>query len=482
MDPVSACGVAASVVQFINFTETLLRGTYEIYKSATPTGDTKINCDLMNVTTSLKTLNDDLLSSLSQRISDGKSLSHHEIRIGRVCEECNEIAGQLISKLKKLRSQKKHNLWESFRKALQTVWNKRAIEVLELRLHSFRIYISFSIGASLLYTPSSMKSKNLLLIRPSSDQIDSLRTVQSNNGHLISSTLQVAQEVRHSLLAHMEQNTKWQQQVINAILSSKESRLPASWDHNALMLSPENQFSNEFMKRFRTYIFRELKFDDIYRRAQGISRPHPESFEWIYSSCSEDSTPNFVRFLEGDQNLFWVTGKPASGKSTLMKLISDDHRTISHLKIWCSNEDLFVSRFYFWCSGTELQMSLEGLLRTLLYEAFEYLPHLIPIIFRDRMTHFILFGDERPLGDMAGLLEAFKLLVLEITKSKRMFLLIDGLDEFKGDHSEQLMLVEFLYNLLSLTPNIKICVSSREWNVFADAFNARPSLRLEDLT
>ena len=98
------------------------------------------------------------------------------------------------------------------------------------------------------------------------------------------------------------------------------------------------------------------------------------------------------------------------------------------------------------------------------------------------MTHFILFGDERPLGDMAGLLEAFKLLVLEITKSKRMFLLIDGLDEFKGDHSEQLMLVEFLYNLLSLTPNIKMCVSSREWNVFADAFNARPSLRLEDLT
>jgi hypothetical protein len=128
------------------------------------------------------------------------------IRIGRVCEECSEIADQLISKLKKLRAQKKkHNLWESFRKALRTVWNKRAVEVLELRLHSFRIYISFSIGSSLLYTPSSMKSKNLSLIRPPSDQIDSLRTVQSNHGHLISSTLQVTQEVRHSLLAHMEQ-------------------------------------------------------------------------------------------------------------------------------------------------------------------------------------------------------------------------------------------------------------------------------------
>jgi hypothetical protein len=52
MDPISACGFAASAVQVINLTKTLLRGTYEIYKSATPTGDTKINCDLFTVTTS----------------------------------------------------------------------------------------------------------------------------------------------------------------------------------------------------------------------------------------------------------------------------------------------------------------------------------------------------------------------------------------------------------------------------------------------
>jgi hypothetical protein len=68
MDPVSAFGVAASVLQFINFTETLLCGTYKIYKSATTTGDTKINCDLMTVTTSLKTLSDDLQSSIVREI------------------------------------------------------------------------------------------------------------------------------------------------------------------------------------------------------------------------------------------------------------------------------------------------------------------------------------------------------------------------------------------------------------------------------
>jgi hypothetical protein len=83
---------------------------------------------------------------------------------------------------------------------------------------------------------------------------------------------------------------------------------------------------------------------------------------------------------------------------------------------------------------------------------------------------------------MAELLEAFKRLVLEVTKSKKMFLLIDGLDEYHGDHSEQLKLVEFVYSLLSLSSNIKICVSSRPWNIFADAFHTSPSLRVEDLT
>jgi hypothetical protein len=70
MDPVSALGVAASVVQFIDFAEALFSGTYQIYKSAT--GQTKFNFDLMTITTSLNTLNNDLRSSLHLATLDGK--------------------------------------------------------------------------------------------------------------------------------------------------------------------------------------------------------------------------------------------------------------------------------------------------------------------------------------------------------------------------------------------------------------------------
>jgi len=54
--------------------------------------------------------------------------------------------------------------------------------------------------------------------------------------------------------------------------------------------------------------------------------------------------------------------------------------------------------------------------------------------------------------------------VHEATKSMKMVLFIDGLDEFHGDCWEQVEFIEFIKSLLS--SNIKICLSSRPWNVF----------------
>jgi hypothetical protein len=56
--------------------------------------------------------------------------------------------------------------------------------------------------------------------------------------------------------------------------------------------------------------------------------------------------------------------------------------------------------------------------------------------------------------------------------------MIDGLDEFDGDPKELIGLI------LGMAKHsyVKICVASRPWLVFADAFEDRPSLCVEDLT
>jgi hypothetical protein len=149
MDPVSALGVAASVVQFIDFTETLFSGTYQIYKSAT--GQTKFNFDLMTITTSLNTLNKDLRSSLHLATLDGKPLSKVEAEIDTICRGCSKVAEQLLLALEKLKAQEEHNFWDSFLKALRTIWQKREVETLEKQLETFRMQISLHINVALRY-------------------------------------------------------------------------------------------------------------------------------------------------------------------------------------------------------------------------------------------------------------------------------------------------------------------------------------------
>jgi hypothetical protein len=64
--------------------------------------------------------------------------------------------------------------------------------------------------------------------------------------------------------------------------------------------------------------------------------------------------------------------------------------------------------------------------------------------------------------------------------SLRLCFFIDCLDEHEGDHEE----IAELFTAISSTtlPYVKVCVSSRPWVVFDDAFRGSPGLRLQDLT
>lgn len=56
--------------------------------------------------------------------------------------------------------------------------------------------------------------------------------------------------------------------------------------------------------------------------------------------------------------------------------------------------------------------------------------------------------------------------------------MIDGLDEFEGEPQELIDMVTSLARL----PHVKLCIASRPWQEFADAFESTPSLLLERLT
>lgn len=172
-----------------------------------------------------------------------------------------------------------------------------------------------------------------------------------------------------------------------------------------------------------------------------------------------------------------MTGVPGSGKSTLMKYIYDSAQTTESLKIWAGSARLVQASFFFWNSGTPLQKTHSGLLRSLLYEALNNDRELIPDIMDSTLQDT---PDRKARTDWSypRLKQGFDALVKQASPDRKIFFLIDGLDELEGDHD---ILVDLLQGLSQL-PFVKVCLSSRPWIVFEEAYSSGPRLRLHHLT
>ena len=57
-------------------------------------------------------------------------------------------------------------------------------------------------------------------------------------------------------------------------------------------------------------------FAEIDDRREQVQDAHRETFRWIFQS---DHETGFAKWLPSGDGIFWIHGKPASGKSTLIK-------------------------------------------------------------------------------------------------------------------------------------------------------------------
>jgi hypothetical protein len=111
-------------------------------------------------------------------------------------------------------------------------------------------------------------------------------------------------------------------------------------------------------ERIELDLLESLRFPQIMERYERVAKNHEKTFSWIFERY-EDEKPwgNFVQWLRYSQSTYWMQGKAASGKSTLMRFIRDNPRTFQALKFWSKGNPLLVGSFFFWNSGIEVQRS-----------------------------------------------------------------------------------------------------------------------------
>jgi hypothetical protein len=268
-------------------------------------------------------------------------------------------------------------------------------------------------------------------------------------------------------------------------------------------------------ERVSRKILRYLWFPTIALRENQIHEAYANTYQWIFDNPGAESQPwdSFVEWLENGSGIYWVNGKAASGKSTLMRYISHHPQMHTHLKEWVGQSGLHIGRFYFWNSGIPEQRSQAGLLRTLLFDHLLQDPDLIPVAFprlwtklySDEVRNFYLensdgmsrsahtqtwnesLRSDQNWVDQPGsikdwslnsLMDALTLLIEQCSTRSNICLYVDGLDEYEGDH----MVIATLFKRIVVSSNVKVCVSSRPLLTFSDSFKDSPSLRLQDLT
>ncbi|KAG8525713.1 uncharacterized protein KY384_000473 [Bacidia gigantensis] len=220
----------------------------------------------------------------------------------------------------------------------------------------------------------------------------------------------------------------------------------------------------------RKLLLESLWFEDIHSREERIVDAHRRTFEWIFEQAGSVAPwSNFVEWLGSHARVYWINGKAGSGKSTLMRFLCNDTRTREFLKVWSAEKLLLTPKFYFWIGGTQLERSIEGLLRSLIWQILQEVPSIQSPFVKQAP---IAAWTERRLKEM------LENLILQVQASHSLCFFIDGLDEYTGDQDALIDLID----TFARGTKAKFCLSSRPNRVFKETFGLHANLQLQDLT
>ncbi|KAK0639381.1 hypothetical protein B0T16DRAFT_243262 [Cercophora newfieldiana] len=156
--------------------------------------------------------------------------------------------------------------------------------------------------------------------------------------------------------------------------------------------APDPVLSPDFWDR--QSIIRSLRPPDRESRLNQIDERAGHSFEWVFDRPSIGLTS----WLNSGSGVFWIRGRPGSGKSTMMKFLHNDPRTHEAMEKWSDLGSPIHASFFFHHRGTATQKSFQGLIRSVLSQVMERerkAVEMILPIFQDRYRSLL---KDRKLG------------------------------------------------------------------------------------
>lgn len=141
MDPITGIGLAASVIQLVQFATTTARTCHEIYER----GSTEDNIDIGQKASHLASLTQSLRVSLQKTGTGSSSLSKEEHELVDLATKSRDCASRLEDELQKLHISPQASIDQAMRKTIRSVRKKGAILKLQEQLEGYRRVLETSL-------------------------------------------------------------------------------------------------------------------------------------------------------------------------------------------------------------------------------------------------------------------------------------------------------------------------------------------------
>lgn len=385
MDPITAIGLASAIVQFVDFSSTLVSGAREIYSSASRARTEHDEEDL-----AIDRLRD--LTRRLPRVVPPQTLTPGDRRLLALKEGCEVVSDELGRILEAGRAKTPGSKRSSLRASLRNIRNKDKFATLQSRLDRYRGEVFGVLQTMMSDDVSETKDYLESLTKAQPKYAESLRQdlarTRDSIIHIIEAELQASQNSQQSRAYAQQASLGQIQKDLTRLLEVTEV-IPA-----------------------QDAVLDMLWFDSITTRQRSVNPAHEATFRWLLyeeesdESDSEDGTEDhewlsvrrqgrleqealkrqesrkaFLEWLSIGSGVFYISGKAGAGKSTLMKFLSQEEKTRQELQAWAEIDGrrLILARFFFWNSGDQLQKSLEGLYRAILWDILRQCPDLTPL-------------------------------------------------------------------------------------------------------
>ncbi|EGU84489.1 hypothetical protein FOQG_17758 [Fusarium oxysporum f. sp. raphani 54005] len=455
-----ALGAASAVLQVIAFASDLAVACKDAYDGATTPleGLQRHAKEMAEAVDRVYTRCDDMVRSNSK-------FSAPELQ--NIAAKCRDAAKKLETEVQYVTSmQAKGNIAKSFHKAFRISRHRTKIQDLEESLSKHQRLMELELTSHLCTRSDAI----------SLQQEAGFRKLEVDVQSLIE---QLAKDQIN--MANLLKEHATTRNVITQETAKAEGTINAHTDTRILELRT-NVESEATCKKF----LQSLKAPRMNQRYNDVMDPRDASFNQVFASYGEDdsdteqdedsegdessdisSSSNYTRhideihrswasfssWLQSDDILFYIQGKPGSGKSTLVKFILDQEQTLKLVQQW-SHYATIVS-YFFWKIGSHEQNSIKGLWCSLLYQRLQDQQKLI----QNTLEHFKHLSLHTEYHDWSIKdLEAVWGHVANID-SRHLCIFIDGLDEIRNDDGFSKLAQSI--QLISKLPRTKLCVSTR---------------------